>query len=511
MMFQLVNLLAFVWIFHPTLSASLSSVTDIETVPRLNAAASGNGAPVLPMLNLRNTHHDSNVPEQIHITLGGSKGFHNGSMIISWLTPHPSESHVLFGLADTLTTMVEGYTTSYTFGQYQSGILHHVTLPALQSRTTYSYRCGDNTTGVFSEILNFTTPPAVGPNEPISFSLVGDLGQTSSSAETVAHILKDDTDMTLLVGDLSYADSDQPRWDNWGRLVQPLLSTKPFVPAAGNHEVENRDREPKFLSYKTRYQTPAARDTHYYSFEAGCAHVTILNSYEDYHSGSAQHQWLVEDLKRVNREVTPWLIVIVHAPWYNSNYAHHLEGEEMRVSMEPLLYSAKVDIVFAGHVHAYERMFPVYNRELDSAVTTYINIGDGGNREGLATRYYSRPAWSAFREPSFGHGVLVLTNSKHAEWGWHRNQDKNEIVSDKVIFGCDRRSPKECSGSCMWDEVSSVCFSTVDAVHASAVAQDSKGSFSVLVVFAACFTVLLAVGGGLFAMRALRRTTYNRL
>lgn len=42
-------------------------------------------------------------------------------------------------------------------------------------------------------------------------------------------------------------------------------------------------------------------------------------------------------------------------PWYNSNEAHQGEADDMMTSMEPLLYAAGADIVFAGHVHAYER------------------------------------------------------------------------------------------------------------------------------------------------------------
>lgn len=42
-------------------------------------------------------------------------------------------------------------------------------------------------------------------------------------------------------------------------------------------------------------------------------------------------------------------------PWYNSNKAHQGEGDDMMAAMEPLLYAASVDLVLAGHVHAYER------------------------------------------------------------------------------------------------------------------------------------------------------------
>jgi hypothetical protein len=40
---------------------------------------------------------------------------------------------------------------------------------------------------------------------------------------------------------------------------------------------------------------------------------------------------------------------------YNSNEAHYMEGESMRAAFEKWFVKYKVDLVFAGHVHAYER------------------------------------------------------------------------------------------------------------------------------------------------------------
>lgn len=35
------------------------------------------------------------------------------------------------------------------------------------------------------------------------------------------------------------------------------------------------------------------------------------------------------DLLTVDREKTPWLLVLFHVPWYNSNNAHQGEGDKM--------------------------------------------------------------------------------------------------------------------------------------------------------------------------------------
>lgn len=57
------------------------------------------------------------------------------------------------------------------------------------------------------------------------------------------------------------------------------------------------------------------------------------------------------------------------------------DGEAMRVSLEPTLIAAGVNAVFAGHVHAYERSFPVDNNTVVPAGQggiVHFNIGDAG-------------------------------------------------------------------------------------------------------------------------------------
>lgn len=51
---------------------------------------------------------------------------------------------------------------------------------------------------------------------------------------------------------------------------------------------------------------------------------------------------------------------MMHAPWYNSYNYHYMEGETMRVMYEQWFVQHKVDMVFAGHVHAYERSVSDY-------------------------------------------------------------------------------------------------------------------------------------------------------
>lgn len=194
---------------------------------------------------------------------------------------------------------------------------------------------------------------------------VGDLGQTGWTDTTLQHIAKSNYDILVLPGDLSYADLYQPLWDNFGRLVEPLARQRPWMVTQGNHEVEKIPflHNQAFTAYNARWRMPfeeSGSDSNlYYSFDAagGGVHVVMLGSYTDFGPDSSQYRWLEADLKKVDRSRTPWVVVIVHAPWYNSNSAHQGESEsvDMKRAMEGLLYGARVDVVFAGHVHAYER------------------------------------------------------------------------------------------------------------------------------------------------------------
>ncbi|XP_073108377.1 purple acid phosphatase 18 isoform X2 [Elaeis guineensis] len=363
----------------------------------------------------------------VHISLAGEK-----QIRISWITDdETSPSIVKYGTSPgEYMYSSEGESTSYDYLLYSSGQIHHVVIGPLGDDTVYYYQCGGQ-----GQEFQLKTPPS---QFPITFAVVGDLGQTGWTTSTLNHIAQCNYDVQLVPGDLSYADYQQHLWDSFGELVQPLASARPWMVTEGNHEKERiLFFEDGFQAYNARWKMPytesGSTSNLYYSFEVAGVHVVMLGSYTDYDKNSDQYAWLKVDLAEVDREKTPWLLVLLHAPWYNSNWAHQREGDSMMAAMEPLLYAAGVDILVAGHVHAYERSERVHNGVLDPCGAVHITIGDGGNREGLAQRYiHPKPDWSVFREASFGHGELKIINKTHAFWSWHRNDDDEPVKSDQV-------------------------------------------------------------------------------
>ncbi|XP_047336394.1 purple acid phosphatase 22-like [Impatiens glandulifera] len=411
------SLLLFLFLSHPLLFHATNSPHFVRQPPR----------PVV-----FTDHHRSNSdPQQVHISLAG-KNF----IRVSWITSdHQSPSSIDYGKSPgKYDVSVIGENTKYSYFFYNSGKIHEAVIGPLDPGTTYYYRCS----GSGPEFI-FKTPPS---NYPIEFAIIGDLGQTEWTASTLAHIRANDYDVLLLPGDLSYADTHQPLWDSFGRFVESEASKRPWMVTEGNHEIEKIPilQSHGFIAYNSRwpmaYKESGSTSNLYYSFDvAPGIHILMLGSYTDFDADSAQYKWLVADLAKVDRTITPWLFALVHAPWYNSNEAHKGEGESMRKAMEELLYNAKVDIVFAGHVHAYERFTRVFDNNEDQNGPIYITIGDGGNREGLALSFEKpSPTISLYREPSFGHGRLRIFNSTHAHWSWHRNNDTNAVVGDEVWF-----------------------------------------------------------------------------
>jgi hypothetical protein len=143
-------------------------------------------------------------------------------------------------------------------------------------------------------------------------------------------------------------------------MAAPLGALKPWHVNIGNHETYDSANGVVAISTKYRFSgmpTPTAYNADgamYYSYEAGPAHVISISSFfpGGYGASSPLTTWLQSDLAKVDRSKTPWLLVALHAPWYNTNSAHQGDGEAMRAALEPMLIAAKADVVFTGHVHA---------------------------------------------------------------------------------------------------------------------------------------------------------------
>jgi hypothetical protein len=82
--------------------------------------------------------------------------------------------------------------------------------------------------------------------------------------------------------------------------------------------------------------------------------VLDANTYMDWRNPALQ-EWLAKDL--ADARSATWRFVAFHQPGFNSAHEHFLE-QQMR-PLSPLFEAGHVDVVFSGHVHNYQRSFPL--------------------------------------------------------------------------------------------------------------------------------------------------------
>lgn len=389
---------------------------------------------------------------------------------------------------------------------YTSPSLHTALLCDLASNQKYSYSIGSEYASSFvtpphagaddvETIIGVVGDPG---DTTYSETTLSELGKPFEG-KTVQAI--------FVAGDYSYANGEQRQWDNWFDEQMNLTSYIPFTGINGNHETitnaghlsvapfpaDRTLRAENYLGYLSRVYTPitpaarAALKT-WYSLDIGLVHSVFLDDYTGSNGtdmsvvGSArwlayreeQLAWLKADLASVDRTVTPWVIVFKHNPYYNtwgnhqcqcsstifeiadadaencwkgvykSGTPHYEPHCGLQAKLEDVYVQYKVNLVMAGHVHAYERTHKIYKNKVDTAKGVYyVTTGGAGNYEGHAgPRLNSSltPSWSlAANNVTFG-GSRVIATRKSLRTVWFANEFLNKdeaVASDGFTINAD--------------------------------------------------------------------------
>ncbi|KAK6751044.1 hypothetical protein RB195_002798 [Necator americanus] len=192
--------------------------------------------------------------------------------------------------------------------------------------------------------------------------------------------------------DISYdlQSDDGVNGDKFMNQLEPVISRIPYMVVAGNHEYEDGN----FTNFRQRFWMPPNdyEQNQFYSFDLGPVHwVALSTEYYGYYEELgkqpilAQYNWLVNDLKSANsnRHQTPWIATFSHRPYYCSA-AHNddcsgSDSSMIRVGYDDLPGLEKpfldygVDLGFWGHVHYYERFYPVANGKYWNSKDCYHN------------------------------------------------------------------------------------------------------------------------------------------
>lgn len=365
----------------------------------------------------------ADIPTQVHISLAGQDSNGNAnSMAVSWNTKGQTKtSLVKYGTSSGVyTSSASGLSSAY-YETYN----HHVVLGTLSPSTVYYYVVGDDESGWSNELTFKSAIPSAELRGNFSFVVFGDLGVVNGDpTNNYINSIKDDVSLIWHGGDVSYADDSflhldcvfkfcyEDTFDTYMNNIQPWASKLPYMVSPGNHEAdchdpacltdsERRAKLSNFTAYNNRFHMPSQESggvlNMHYSFNYGNIHFISLDTETGYPGAAEETRyvlpcggfgdqltWLENDLIKANqdRDVRPWIFAIGHHPMYNGNSIN----AEFQAAMENLFYKYGVDIYFAGHVHSYERDYPVYQGIPETsynnpAATTHILVGGAGNDE----------------------------------------------------------------------------------------------------------------------------------
>ena len=341
------------------------------------------------------------------------------------------------------------------------GYIHDVVMTGLKPKTRYCYRYG-SPGFKYSREKSFMSAIKPGDDHKFKFVIYGDMdvtpppGSVTTAALVYNDIKENGVSLVFHAGDIAYAIGLAYRWEEWMSLIEPYSSLVPYMISVGNHEQETvvgGEKDPSHapgngfhpswgnyghdsggecgVPVYNRFHMPEnGNQPWWYSFEYGLVHFTVLSTEHNFTRGSPQYKWLVNDLNSVDRSHTPWLIVILHRPLYSSQrFVPDFEvTTRLRIALEDLLHSNKVDLVITGHHHLYERSCPVYRQLCTAGATMYVLVGVGGFE--LENPGMWDFGWVEYYESNHGYGRVTVVDRNSLLWEFVRNKDN--VVADHV-------------------------------------------------------------------------------
>ena len=281
-----------------------------------------------------------------------------------------------------------------------SGIAAHTVctapLAGLSPGAPFDYRILEKEKPVFAARANRARPPANGDFHLVVF---GDCAENTAWQKKVAYqtYLKK-PDAVLITGDIVYPEGRASEYrDHFFPVYNadmpdptagaPLLRSTLFIGVSGNHDLDyaNLAKHPDALAYYYYWKQPLngwgsergkadhppvtgstaafqeAVGAEYphganYFFDYGSAHFTVIdaNYYMNWNDPS-----LVAGLKKAitANPAATWRFVVFHVAPFHSSKTHQNE-QWMRV-LAPVFEECGVDVVWSGHVHNYQRTYPL--------------------------------------------------------------------------------------------------------------------------------------------------------
>ena len=257
--------------------------------------------------------------------------------------------------------------------------LHEFRIDRLEANTKYFYRVIAEVPGQQLDGGLKTFRTAAPRGEPFTFVAIGDTQSQPKVVERIADLAYE-TRPSLLVhaGDLVSTGGDKSHWVNhFFPNMRPLIDRVAIMPVLGNHEQDAK-------LYYDYMSLPSPE--RWYTFSYGDADFFMIDGNRSLADESEQLDWLESSLAASDAR---WKFAVLHQPPWTSDsndYGNTLETGSKRGDMNArnitsLLEKHGVDICFSGHVHDYERTFPMIDGDVipwDEGGVIYVTTAGGG-------------------------------------------------------------------------------------------------------------------------------------
>jgi predicted phosphodiesterase len=192
-----------------------------------------------------------------------------------------------------------------------------------------------------------------------NFGAAGDFGCSSNAGKTLSNIKSHTSvERVLALGDYSYQDTATC----WLNLIDSKGIKGRTKITIGNHEDDSNEGFSQYMSFFGLSKT-------YYAFTYGNARVIVMDSdHSSYSSGSSQYNFVISELQSAAQNSNiKWIIVYLHKQMYtspNTCGSGSCSNTGSDATNLRNIYHAKfdqygVDVVLNGHVHNYQRTFPI--------------------------------------------------------------------------------------------------------------------------------------------------------
>lgn len=230
---------------------------------------------------------------------------------------------------------------------------HSLRIEGLTPATAYTYRARSGEAA--SDEGRFTTAPP--DARPFTFVTYGDSRSDPASHTAVVRALQNvPADFLLHTGDMVATGDEEDDWRGFFEIENKLLRDRCVFATVGNHELagEKGVGAATFLRYfASADEGGKERPKLYGTFRWSNTRFFLLNAMDSW--TGEDRAWLKEELDRALNE--PGLVhrfaVLHHGPF--SSGPHGGNDRLHKNGVMQIFKEGKVDLIIAGHDHAYER------------------------------------------------------------------------------------------------------------------------------------------------------------